>query len=172
MGNQYLEVRCVGRQKVVWTGDRNLEVYNALLVLNNNNTSYDTSPLVFSRAISNTAYTTYSNILTVSLLCPISIFSTSTKFHSCSSQKSGNHSRYLLFLSSRESQSPDDSTFYLLLSSSTLPCMLSPSTSPCNAFSHSYYKKPPLYLVSESLVLIPSIHLLDCFLSVAIETQI
>ena len=53
-------------------------------------------------------------------------------------------------------QSPDDSTFYLLLSSSMLPCILSQSTSPCNAFSHDYYKKPPLYMLSESLVLVPS----------------
>ena len=46
-GDVSQEVRCVGRQKVVWTGDRNLEVYNALLVLNNNNTSKYWLPMYF-----------------------------------------------------------------------------------------------------------------------------
>ena len=154
--NHYLEVLLLLSTSNALQTSKFLSPVQTTFCLPTHLTSYDTSPLVFSTAISNTAYTTHCNILIVSLLCPISIFSTFTKFHSFSSQKSGNHSRYLLFLSSRESQSPDDSTFYFLLSSSTLPCILSPSTPPCNAFSHGYYKKPPLYMVSESLVLVPS----------------
>ena len=154
--NQYLEVLLLLSTSNALQTFKFLSLVQTTFCLPTHLTSYDTSPLVFSTAISNTAYTTHCDILIVSFLCPISIFSTFTKFHSCSSQKSGNHSRYLLFLSSREPQSPDDSTFYFLLSSSTLPCILSPSTSPCNAFSHGYYKKPPLYMVCESLVLVPS----------------
>ena len=110
--NQYLEVLLFLNTSNPLQTSKFLSPVQTTFCLPTHLTSYDTSPLIFSTAISNTAYTTHSNILIVSLLCPISIFSTSTKFHSCPSQKSGNHSRHLLSLSSRES--PKSWWFHLL----------------------------------------------------------